>query len=376
LAILLTTLGVGLTTISSTAADAAPAIGSSDVASAAADAVGPHGNAAPHGNAVPHGNAAAHRYGVGFDLEGHRGSRGLRPEDTLPAFSKALDLGVTTLELDTGITKDGVVIVSHQRRVDALVCVDTHPAFPGDPLYPYVGRTFRELSFAQVETVDCGTRHPADPATDPFVASQLPVPGTRIPTLDDVFRLVERRHASQVQLNIETKVDPTNPSDTLAPGPFTRAVVRVIASHRGGIARSLLQSFDWRTLRVARAIAPRLRRVALVDAGKTQIGQPGASPWLGGLDIDDPAYGGDPAKAATTVNADVLSPDYKFLTPAMLASAHGLGQLVVPWTVEDVGTMTSLIKAGVDGIITDYPDRGRDVMPSLGMRLPRAYPAR
>lgn len=346
-------------------ASAGQSSGSAPRAGTAAGPVGGHVNPARQWT----------RPSTAFDLEGHRGTRGLRPEDTLPAFAKALDIGVRTLELDTGVTKDGVVIVSHERSISPLVCTDTAPAVAGDPQFPYVGKTYQELTFAQVETVDCGTRHPANPATDPYFASQLPVPGTRIPTLDQVFGLVEQRHAAGVQLNIETKIDPTHPKETLAPGAFTRAVLDVIRRHRGGMARSLLQSFDWRTLDVARRLAPQLRRVALVGADTTEVGQPGRSPWLDGLDVD--TFGGDIAAAAADrrVRADVLSPDYALVTAQLLASAHRHHELVVPYTVDDVRTMQRLINLGVDGLISDYPDRLRDVLDSLGFALPKRYSA-
>ena len=89
-----------------------------------------------------------------FDLEGHRGTRGLRPENTLAAFGKALEVGVTTLELDTGVTKDGVVVVSHERRISTLECQDTGPAVAGDPEFPYVGKLIKDLTYAQLATLD------------------------------------------------------------------------------------------------------------------------------------------------------------------------------------------------------------------------------
>jgi glycerophosphoryl diester phosphodiesterase len=255
------------------------------------------------------------------------------------------------------------------------VCTDTAPAFPNDPKYPYVGKYYHELTFAEVETVDCGTRHPVDPAADPFYLSELPVPGTHIPTLDQVFNLVEQRHADDVQLNIETKIDPTLPQNSVGPERFVKADLAVIERHRNGIARSLLQSFDWRTLAISRRLAPSLRRVALIEEDTAEIGKPGASPWLGGIDIDAAPYNGDPAAAATTVDADVLSPDYTYFTdPAIIASAHRHGQLVVPFTVDSDPDMIDLIHHGVDGFITDYPNQGRDVLQSLGYRLPRRYP--
>jgi glycerophosphoryl diester phosphodiesterase len=207
-----------------------------------------------------------------FDLEGHRGTRGLRPENTLAAFGKALHLGVATLELDTGLTRDGVVVVSHEGRLSSLECRDTTPAFPGDPQFPYVGRTdklsdgklIKELTLAQIKTLDCGTRHPLADAvpTDPFVGTQQSVPGTKMPTLAEVFELARRSKADDVQFDIETKLDPTLPGDTVDPDMFARAVIGVI-DHYGMRERSMLQSFYWRTLKLARGIAPDLRRVAL-----------------------------------------------------------------------------------------------------------------
>jgi glycerophosphoryl diester phosphodiesterase len=204
-----------------------------------------------------------------FDLEGHRGARGLRPENTLAAFGKALQVGVTTLELDTGVTKDGVVVVSHERRISPLECQG-----------PYVGKLIHELTYAQIQKLDCGTRHPADPSTDPFVGTQEAVPGTHMPSLAQVFQLVNRYGADKVQFDIETKRDPTVPKETVGPTTFAKKVIAVISRYHM-TRRSVLQSFDWSTLQAARKIKPRLRRAALAD--NTTI-VPG-SPWTGGIEI-------------------------------------------------------------------------------------------
>ncbi|MCW3022268.1 MAG: glycerophosphoryl diester phosphodiesterase, partial [Conexibacter sp.] len=140
------------------------------------------------GLAVAALTSAAPAQGAGtFDLEAHRGGRGLRPENTLASFGNALRLGVTTLELDTGVTRDGIVVVSHERRISSLECRDTAPAKAGDPAYPYVGKLIHELTYAQLRTLDCGTRHA--PAGDPFVPTQQAVPGTHMPKLAQVFAL-------------------------------------------------------------------------------------------------------------------------------------------------------------------------------------------
>ena len=147
-----------------------------------------------------------------FDVEGHRGARGLRPENTLAAFGKALQIGVTTLELDTGVTEDGVVVVSHERRLSTLEC---HAA-------RYVGKLIKDLSSRRSRRSTAARGIPADPATDPFVGTQEAVPGTHMPTLAEVFALADRYGAKNVQFNIETKIDPTLPEDTVDPATFAR----------------------------------------------------------------------------------------------------------------------------------------------------------
>ena len=295
-----------------------------------------------------------------FDLEGHRGPRGLRPENTLAAFGKALQIGVTTLELDTGVTKDGVVVVSHERRISPLECQDTG----GNHV---VGQLIRDLTLAQLRTLDCGTRHPATPATDPFVGTQESVPGTRMPTLAEVFALANRYGANDVQFNIETKIDPTI-DDTVDFRVFTRKVVDVIAAN-AMTQRSLLQSFDWRTLVEAKRIEPALRTVALAQAPTIFPG----TPWTAGVPIDADAWNGSLARAVKSIGAKVLSPRYQDLGDSLIREAHKQGLVVVPWTVNDAPTMSSLIDRGVDGIISDYPNVLRDVMASKGMALPRRY---
>jgi glycerophosphoryl diester phosphodiesterase len=292
-----------------------------------------------------------------FNLEGHRGARGLRPENTLAAFGKALTLGVTTLELDTGVTRDGVVVVSHERRISPLECVDTAPATPGDPAYPYVGKLVKDLTLRQIRTLDCGTRRPANPATDPYVGAQEAVPGTHMPTLAQVFQLTERYGAGGVRFDIETKIDPTTPGDTIGPAAFAKKVTRVIKRYRM-TQRSDLQSFDWRTLVAARSLLPSLRRVALAQASTIFPG----TKWSAGLPIGAKPFDGALAKVVRKgLKASALSVNYPDITDGLIAAAHRQGLKLIPWTVDDPAIMASLIDRGVDGLITDYPDRARTV---------------
>ncbi len=291
-----------------------------------------------------------------FDLEAHRGGRGLRPENTLASFGNALRLGVTTLELDTGVTKDGVVVISHERRFSTLECQG-----------PHIGKLIKDLTLKQVKQMDCGRRTPPVPSTDPFVSTQEAVPGTKMPTLAEVFQLANRYEANGVQFNIETKLDPTLPKETVGPTTFARKVIAVIKQYKM-TKRSLLQSFDWRTLVEARSLAPSLRRVAL--AQKTTIFK--GTPWTAGIEIGSKPF--DDGSLALAVKDDlkaqVLSPSFPDLTDRLIKSAHNRGLTVIPWTVNETADMTSLINRGVDGIITDYPDRLRGVLDAKGLDLP------
>ncbi|KAD3632978.1 hypothetical protein GD627_08995 [Arthrobacter yangruifuii] len=299
-----------------------------------------------------------------LDLQAHRGGRGENTEESLAAFAHALELGVTTLELDTVLTEDGRVIVWHDDTIMDTKCADTAPAAAGDPEFPYVGDRVADLTLAQVKTLDCGFQQL------PGFPEQNVAEGNRIAELRDVYRLARDYRARRIQFNVETKVE-----DGQAGGPrsvaLTRAVVKVVRDS-GRSRRTTIQSFDWSTLNLLDRIAPDLTRVALAGtAEELGVGQPGAAPQLGGIDIDD--FGGSVVQAAHSRGYDVVSPIATTVTPEMVRSAHELGMTVIPWTVNEVADMHALIDLGVDGIITDYPTRLRAVMAERGFDLPRTY---
>ncbi|MEU5691017.1 glycerophosphodiester phosphodiesterase family protein [Actinosynnema sp. NPDC020468] len=309
-----------------------------------------------------------------FDLQAHRGGIGLTVESTLAAFGRALEVGVTTLELDVQITRDGREVVTHDRRTNPAKCLDTAPATPGDPLFPYAGRYVKDLTFAQVRTLDCGSRR-----WDRFPDQALS-PGARMPTLAEVFGLARSYRAWDVRFNVETKVEAAAPEET-APREQFVAVTRREVLRSGFLANVTIQSFDWGTLQLWRRTDPRFRLVALTQP---EFFRPG-SPWTGGLDPAD--FGGSPARAARTFGAVAISPVHgnpqdgkvtdpgyvPFTTKAMVEDAHRNGMKVIPWTVDDPATIGKLIDDGVDGLITDYPDRLRTILQERGFRLPRRY---
>jgi glycerophosphoryl diester phosphodiesterase len=307
----------------------------------------------------------------------------VRPENTLAAFRYALtNEDVSTLELDTGITRDGRVVVLHDRRVNGSHCVDTRPARRGDPEFPYVGELVRELTLRQLRTLDCGVR-----TLDEF-PRQRAVPGERIPTLDELLRLVRASGRGDVRLNVETKISPTAPEESAPYREFTRRVVRRLQAW-GMVRRATLQSFDWRTIREARRLHRRLQTAALVwQDGPAECATLAdecslravyddssvTSPWTAGVDWWELRDLGAMARAigASTVwaNRQVHDPDQPVVEDADpyrrqdARSSHGpevpeiqaQGVRVVPCTIDDEAIMERAIDLGVVGVITDDPD--------------------
>jgi glycerophosphoryl diester phosphodiesterase len=270
-----------------------------------------------------------------FDLQAHRGGIGMTTEESLEGFGKAMRLGVSTLELDTHVTKDEKVVVNHDRQISAQKCRDTAPVTPGDPLYPYVGKYIKDLALAQIKTMDCGYQQL------PGFPEQEQIKGFRMIELKDVLNLVKSYRAKQVTLNIETKVEAGAPEQTAPRELFVRRVFEEI--HTSGIERQVtIQSFDWGALLEMHRLAPTWPLVALTNYDFLQIGKPGASPWLGGIDVDD--YEGDFVKAAAAVpGVTALSPNYGFPQSgkvgdpgfrfypdqAMVSEAHARGLKVI-----------------------------------------------
>jgi glycerophosphoryl diester phosphodiesterase len=291
----------------------------------------------------------------GFGIQGHRGARGLKPENTLPAFETALYLGVTTLELDMHFTSDGVVVVWHDDRIESNKCglnQETTIEAPDPDSLIFQGNKLliSQLTWEQVQAYRCDR----NPDENRFpeqnnLATALAGDDYHIPSLDELFTFVEtyaqsdlktdaqQDNAKIVLFNIETKRKVNDPQaigdefDGENPGAFELAILDVIAIHELH-ERVSIQSFDHRSLWAIHRIDDSITLVALTSQRLP--------------DLDNLASEG----------ADVWSPNYQDLSIKRIQNAHDAGLKVIPWTINDADAMSQLIEWGVDGIITDRPD--------------------
>lgn len=302
---------------------------------------------------------------LAFDLQGHRGARGLAPENTLPAFERALDIGVTTLELDIGVTADGVVVVAHDPYLNPLITRDAAGQWLPGPRGPLL----RSLTLAQLQAYDVGRIQPGTSYARTFDAQQGR-DGVRIPTLAQVFDLVKARRAEQVRFNIETKIHPGRPDDTVGAQAMTQALLGVV--REAGLAqRVAIQSFDWRTLQLVQRLEPGIPTVYLTNEGFSDNNNVRDGSWNAGFTLA--ALGSVPAMVKAA-GGTAWSPNLAAVGEERVRQAQALGLKVIPWTVNGPADMDRLIDWGVDGIITDYPDRLRAAMQRRGLSLPAPAP--
>ncbi|MBX9904865.1 MAG: glycerophosphodiester phosphodiesterase [Burkholderiales bacterium] len=303
-----------------------------------------------------------------IDLQGHRGARGLLPENTLPAFAQALSIGVTTLELDTAVTRDGVVVVSH----DATLNPDITRGSDGLWLTRH-GPAIHTLTWNELQQYDVGRIRPQTAYAQRFPVQQ-PVDGTRMPRLTEVFALARRAGNSTVRFNIETKISPEQPQHTLPPAEFARALIALIRAENLE-SRVTIQSFDWRTLLVVQQEAPRIATVYLSAQQSWQDNiraRDTASPWTAEYHVS--RYAGSVPQMIKAAGGAVWSPYFGEVTLEAVREAQQAGLKVVVWTVNESRDIERMIDFGVDGIISDYPDRLRRIAAERGLALPAATP--
>lgn len=288
----------------------------------------------PPDNPQPASSASNSLTNMPFDLQGHRGARGLVPENTIPAFIYALDQGVTTLEMDVVISQDSQVVVSHEPWLSSQICSkeDNTPVSEEEEKE----LNMFQMTYDAISTFDCGSRG------NPRFPNQVPMKISK-PTLAQVIQeaenYVQNNEIPPVRYNIETKSSPEG--DGIfhpAPDVFTKLVLSVI-SEFGIMDRTTLQSFDVRTLQVAKQEVPEMSLALLVGSHE----QMNFDEWLDHLGFIP----------------DIYSPYYQLVDSTLVENVHAREMQLIPWTINTLEEMQELKALGVDGIITDYPDIGR-----------------
>lgn len=289
---------------------------------------------------------------------GHRGAAGLAPENTLSAFARACEIGVDAVELDVLLSADGEAVVYH----DFSLKSELTRTPDGNWLTSASPPTIKDLKLSELKTYDVGRLKPGTSYSRHYPEQQA-VDGERIPTLREVIRLHQKQCDPATQLWIEIKTTPERPHLTPPPEVVSEKVIKILREEKVS-DRARILSFDWRNLVHVQKIASDIPTVYLslegVRLNNIKPGQPGASPWMAGLDIDD--FSGSIPRAIQAAGGRYWAPYYKHVTINNIQAAHQLGIEVFVWTPDARATMKRLIEMGVDGIITNRPDRLRLVL--------------
>ncbi|TGL49779.1 glycerophosphodiester phosphodiesterase [Leptospira meyeri] len=272
-----------------------------------------------------------------IDLQGHRGARGLKPENTWPAFEEAIKYKMVTLELDTVLTKDKRIVIHHDSDTNPIICQNAN----GNELKKI---SLYELTLAELQSYDCGSKK------NPNFPKQIPVPGTKLLSLEEFFEKVlfaEKKSKEVFEFNIETKF----PDDGSAPDNLvkehTEKLIQIIEKYKV-VERSTIQSFDLRTLTFSKTKNAKIKTSALFVPTYFQG-------FLMTIGLGN-GYRETILSAAKDKQADIISPYFLYVTPKFVKESHERGMFVIPWTVNTEKEMKRLVSCGVDGIISDYPD--------------------
>ena len=290
------------------------------------------------------------------ELQGHRGARGLFPENTLDGFARTLAFGVDSIELDIAVTADDIPVVSHDPALDPDLTRGPDGAWLAAP-----GPSIRSLTLSELARYDIGRMRPGSRIAG-LHPEQMPQDGARIPTLAATLALLAMH---PVAVDAELKTLPDRPELTMAPISMAERVLE-IAEGAGAMARLRLRSFHWRALRHLRATRPDLPLAWLTDPRTVRA----AALWWDGMMPEGEGGAGVAAAVAAAHGTDrgpaaIWAPEHTDLTAEAVAAAHGLGLRVMPWTVNRPEDMRRLVEIGVDGFCTDRPDLGRRVLDAM-----------
>lgn len=298
-----------------------------------------------------------------IEIYGHRGTRWLEPENTLPAYKATLSIGVDVVDMDVNMTKDGVVVVTHNFALN--------PAFTRAPngrfLAPSDFILIRDLTLKQLQRYDVGQLNPNSWYAQNF-PDQRAVPGTHIPTLQQVIDYVNKYCDNpKMKFQIELKTDPRHPEWTFPPKKLADEVVKIVEKNHL-VSRVEIQAFDWRCLQEVQKQNPHIATAYLTDAERViNMSSPNktiAGLWVAGYFLKN--YANSIPKMIKTLGGTIWGPDYRELTPKNIKEAHQLGLRVVTWTPDTPAAIDRLITLHVDGLITDRPALARGILMSKG----------
>lgn len=291
-----------------------------------------------------------------IDLQGHRGARWLLPENTLASFRKALEFNVTTLELDVAVTRDNVVVVSHDPALNPAITRDENGRHLSG-----TGPFIVQLSHAELRRFDLGRLDKSSSYGRNF-PQQAEADGERMPTLGEVFELVKASGNTAVKFAIETKLSPLAPEATVAPGKMADLLLAEIDRH-GMRDRVQILSFDWRSLQHIQqknlGIPTVYVTAQLPSLDTIRAKGPEDSPWTAGFQYR--THGSIP-KMIKAAGGTHWSSFWRELDTAQVREAQALGLKVLAWTVNDPKVFEQMLDLGVDGIVTDRPDMGAAIL--------------
>jgi len=304
-----------------------------------------------------------------LDVQGHRGARGLFPENTIEGFRRTIELGISTLELDIAITKDHIPIVYHDFYINPSICLDKN----GNNIDNENNTLIYNHTLKEIKTYDCGSLNPnIDRFPEP---PRVNIPNEKIPALYEVFDLINEYPNRNIWLNIEIKFHPEK--ELTAPiNIFVNEVIKVIESYNSKNNVNI-QSFDWKILETVKSIDPNILTAGLLDYSTIKsLNDSTPSPWLNGIHFEN--SGGT---SLTLLNKakkyiDIFSPNWKLIEPnnsrflgISVTEIQNNGFTVIPWTVNRTDVMLQLIEENIDGIITDYPDSLLFLMNKMKIQL-------
>ncbi|HJL75404.1 MAG TPA: glycerophosphodiester phosphodiesterase family protein [Candidatus Marinimicrobia bacterium] len=303
-----------------------------------------------------------------FDIQGHRGARGLAPENTIAGFHTAINAGATTLEFDIGVSKDIIPVIFHDTSINTDICLNQDGTQIQTDLLgnaPFI----KDRTLSEIKSFDCGSLNP-DKSRFPEPPRKN-IPGEKIPTLQELFDLLDEYPEKNIWCNIELKTNSNFP-ETIPIHDFADAVIDVIETN-DRVSRVNIQSFQWNVLEYIRNRQPEILLAGLMGQSSYKaVNESKPSPWLNGIHFDRVGGTSLAVLLAAKKYIDIFSPFWKLVIPAdplFLGSSvqeiQAAGFKVIPWTVNKTHIMKQLIDEGVDGIITDYPDSLKFVLDEL-----------